>query len=65
MIFHAHRRDDDVDASVGATDVLYTPTGDTGTALGIRTGDLLLVSGARVAELSHAPLTEVVIDVDA
>lgn len=54
-----------VDASVGATDVLYTPTGDTGTALGIRTGDLLLVSGARVAELSHAPLTEVVIDVDA
>jgi prolyl-tRNA editing enzyme YbaK/EbsC (Cys-tRNA(Pro) deacylase) len=53
-----------VDASVGAYDVLYTPTGDTGTALGIHTGDLLVVSGARVADVSQAPLTEVVLHAD-
>lgn len=53
------------DASIGASDVLYAPTGDTGTALGIRTGELFVVSGARVAELLHAPLTEVMLDLDA
>ncbi len=53
-----------VDAALGASDVLYTPTGDTGTALGIRTGDLLVVTGARVADLSQAPLTEVVLQAD-
>jgi prolyl-tRNA editing enzyme YbaK/EbsC (Cys-tRNA(Pro) deacylase) len=53
------------DAAIGSSEVCYAPTGDTGTALGIRVGDLLVVSGARVADLSQAPLTEVVIDVDA
>lgn len=48
-----------VDTALGASDVLYAPTGDTGTALGIRTGELLVVTGARVADLSEAPLTEV------
>jgi prolyl-tRNA editing enzyme YbaK/EbsC (Cys-tRNA(Pro) deacylase) len=52
------------DAALGGTEVCYTPTGDTGTALGIRVGDLLVVTGARVADLSQAPLTEVVIDLD-
>lgn len=53
-----------VDAAVGTSDVLYTPTGDTGTALGIRTGDLLVVSGARVAEFSRASLADVVLDLN-
>jgi prolyl-tRNA editing enzyme YbaK/EbsC (Cys-tRNA(Pro) deacylase) len=53
-----------VDASVGLSDVLYAPTGDTGTVLGIRTGDLLVLTGARVADLSQAPLTEVVLNSD-
>ncbi|MFL6138967.1 MAG: aminoacyl-tRNA deacylase [Frankiaceae bacterium] len=53
-----------IDAAVGLHDVLYAPTGDTGTALGIRTCDLLVISGARVADLSHAPLTEIVLNAD-
>jgi prolyl-tRNA editing enzyme YbaK/EbsC (Cys-tRNA(Pro) deacylase) len=56
-----------VDAAVGLRDVLYAPTGDTGTALGIRTGDLLMASGARVADLSETPLpplTEIVLNAD-
>lgn len=52
------------DAVIGTEDVLYAPTGDTGTALGIRSGDMLVVSGALVAELSKAPLAEVVLDFD-
>jgi prolyl-tRNA editing enzyme YbaK/EbsC (Cys-tRNA(Pro) deacylase) len=51
-----------VDAELNAHDVLYTATGDTGTALGIRTGDLLVLGEARVAELSHAPLSDLLLD---
>jgi prolyl-tRNA editing enzyme YbaK/EbsC (Cys-tRNA(Pro) deacylase) len=51
------------DADLGSHDVLYAPTGDTGTALGIRTGDLLVVSGARIADLAR-PLTEIVLVLD-
>lgn len=51
-----------VDAELGGFDVLYTATGDTGTALGIRTGDLLVHSGAKVAELTQAPLPETLFD---
>jgi prolyl-tRNA editing enzyme YbaK/EbsC (Cys-tRNA(Pro) deacylase) len=54
-----------VDASVGSSDVLYAATGDTGTVLGIHTGDLLVVSGARVADLTTTPLAEVVLNIDA
>ncbi len=39
------------DAAVGAAPVLYVPTGDGGTVLGIRTRDLLVVSRARVTSL--------------
>lgn len=39
------------DACVGHTDVLYTATGDPGTALGIPTRWLLTTTSARVAEL--------------
>lgn len=45
-----------VDVELSVHDVLYAPTGDSGTAIGIRTGDLLGASGGQVAELSHAPL---------
>lgn len=38
---------DDMDAD----DVVYTPTGDSGTALGIRTCDLVALSGARPVDL--------------
>lgn len=39
------------DASVAGRDVLYTPTGESGTALGIHARDLLDASGARVTSL--------------
>lgn len=53
-----------VEAALAQADVLYTATGDTGTALGIRTGDLLVVSSAEVAELAEAPLSEIVLDLN-
>ena len=40
-----------VDAGFGASEVVYTPTGDGGTALGIHVRDLLLTTRARVANL--------------
>ena len=40
-----------VDASLASRDVLYTPTGESGTALGIHSRDLLAVTGARVDSL--------------
>src|SRR3954471_22889975 len=48
------------DASLPAREVLYTPTGESGTALGIHSRDLLTVSGARVAPL----LTPAVVDLE-
>jgi prolyl-tRNA editing enzyme YbaK/EbsC (Cys-tRNA(Pro) deacylase) len=53
-----------VDAAIGAYDVVYTATGDTGTALGIRTGDLLVVTGARVADLSKPLLADTALKLD-
>ena len=44
------------DAALGGSDVLYTPTGESGVALGIHTRDLLLASGARVSNLTAGPL---------
>ncbi|MDQ1709650.1 MAG: hypothetical protein QOG49_1035 [Frankiaceae bacterium] len=41
-----------VDAILGTSEVLYAPTGDSGTVLKIRSHDLLLHSNARVAALS-------------
>ncbi|MDT7536874.1 MAG: hypothetical protein QOE84_2354 [Actinomycetota bacterium] len=50
------------DAALGASplpgDVLYAPTGESGVALGIHTRDLLVASGARVTNLTAAPLGE-------
>jgi prolyl-tRNA editing enzyme YbaK/EbsC (Cys-tRNA(Pro) deacylase) len=44
------------DAAVGLVDVVYTPTGDSGTALGIHTRDLLVLADAQVTDLrSPAP----------
>jgi prolyl-tRNA editing enzyme YbaK/EbsC (Cys-tRNA(Pro) deacylase) len=43
------------DAAVGGTDVVYTAVGEGGLALGIRTRDLLVTTGARVATLTSAP----------
>jgi prolyl-tRNA editing enzyme YbaK/EbsC (Cys-tRNA(Pro) deacylase) len=42
------------DARLGRHDIVYTATGETGTALGIATADLLVTSGARVANLSSS-----------
>lgn len=39
------------DACIGHTDVVYAPTGDSGTAVGIASRWLLLASGAAVSEL--------------
>lgn len=39
------------DHRVSRPDVVYTPTGDTGTVLGIRSRDLLAFTGARLAAL--------------
>ena len=50
------------DAALGtgpaATGVLYTPTGESGVALGISTRELLVASGARVTNLTAGPLGE-------
>ena len=53
-----------VDARVGRHDVVYTATGDTGTALGIATADLLVTSGARVADLTGVSLADIVLDLE-
>lgn len=45
------------DSAVGARDVLYTAAGEGGVALGIRTRDLLVACGARVATLTVRPLS--------
>jgi prolyl-tRNA editing enzyme YbaK/EbsC (Cys-tRNA(Pro) deacylase) len=52
------------DARLGSHAVLYTATGDTGTALGIATADLLVSSGARVAALTTPSLAEVGVDLE-
>lgn len=39
------------DAAVGMVDVVYAPTGDSGTALGIAAQDLLRAAGAQIADL--------------
>lgn len=44
-----------MDAAIGGTEVVYTATGDPGTALKVHGGDLLRVTRARVAALSAAP----------
>jgi prolyl-tRNA editing enzyme YbaK/EbsC (Cys-tRNA(Pro) deacylase) len=44
------------DAALGSGDVLYTPTGESGVALGIHTRDLLVASGARVTNLTAGRL---------
>lgn len=41
------------DASVGGTDVVYVPTGEAGTALGIRADLLLAASRARPADVTR------------
>ncbi|MEO6713291.1 MAG: YbaK/EbsC family protein [Mycobacteriales bacterium] len=41
-----------IDAILGTSNVLYAPTGDSGTVLKIRSHDLLVHSNARVAALS-------------
>lgn len=43
------------DAAVGESDVCYAAVGEGGVALGIRTRDLLVVTGARVATVTEAP----------
>ena len=45
------------DAAVGAADVVYVAAAEGGVALGIRTRDLLVATGARVASLSLRPLS--------
>ena len=46
------------DAALGSSDVCYCPVGEGGVALGIRTVDLLVTTGARVASLSGPALVE-------
>jgi prolyl-tRNA editing enzyme YbaK/EbsC (Cys-tRNA(Pro) deacylase) len=43
------------DSSIAAHEVVYTATGDSGTALGIHAADLLRMTGARVGSLLIAP----------
>lgn len=43
------------DAAFAAQDVVYTPTGDGGTALKIRAQDLIVYTGARVLDLAGDP----------
>ncbi|MDX6254137.1 MAG: Cys-tRNA(Pro)/Cys-tRNA(Cys) deacylase [Frankiales bacterium] len=50
------------DALIGRNDVVYTATGDTGTALGISTADLLIASSARVADLTGESLADSMAD---
>jgi prolyl-tRNA editing enzyme YbaK/EbsC (Cys-tRNA(Pro) deacylase) len=52
------------DASLSAREVLYTPTGESGTALGIHSRDLFAVSGARVAGLLTPTLVDLESDLD-
>ena len=52
------------DAAVGATDVVYTPIGEGGLALGIRTRDLLVATRARVATLTTSPVSPQDVPVD-
>lgn len=54
------------DSCVGHADVVYTATGDGGTALGIPSRWLLTASGATVAELCRpgAPTVDLALDVD-
>jgi prolyl-tRNA editing enzyme YbaK/EbsC (Cys-tRNA(Pro) deacylase) len=47
------------DAALGTTDVLYTATGESGVALGIRTRDLLVAAGARATTLTARRLEPV------
>jgi len=44
------------DAALGTHDVLYAPTGESGVALGIRTRDLLVTTGALATTLTARPL---------
>jgi prolyl-tRNA editing enzyme YbaK/EbsC (Cys-tRNA(Pro) deacylase) len=44
------------DARCGLCEVVYTPTGEAGTALGIRALDLLRVTGALVGQFATAPV---------
>ena len=44
------------DAAVGACDVVYTAVGEVGLALGIRTRDLLVATGAHVTTLTASAL---------
>jgi prolyl-tRNA editing enzyme YbaK/EbsC (Cys-tRNA(Pro) deacylase) len=44
------------DAALGSLEVLYTPTGESGVALGIHTRDLLVASRALVTNLTARPL---------
>ncbi|MCW2665261.1 MAG: hypothetical protein JWN57_223 [Frankiales bacterium] len=44
------------DSALGGADVLYTAAGEGGVALAIRTRDLLVTTGARVATLTAGPL---------
>lgn len=46
------------DAALGAGEVLYTPTGESGVALGIHTRDLLIACAARVTNLTAAQLSD-------
>jgi prolyl-tRNA editing enzyme YbaK/EbsC (Cys-tRNA(Pro) deacylase) len=43
------------DARCGLPEVVYTPTGEAGTALGIRAVDLLRVAGALMGDFATAP----------
>jgi prolyl-tRNA editing enzyme YbaK/EbsC (Cys-tRNA(Pro) deacylase) len=49
-----------IDSSLASREVLYTPTGESGTALGIHARDLLTVTGATIASL----LTPALVDLD-
>ncbi len=53
-----------VDARIGRNEMVYTATGDTGTALGISTADLLMASRARVADLTTISLADIVLDLE-
>ena len=44
------------DAALSTRDVLYCPAGENGLAFGIRSGELLTASGARVVSLTALPL---------
>ena len=46
------------DAALGAAEVVYAPTGESGVAVGLRTRDLLVATGARVTNLTSQPLSE-------